>query len=151
VAITTSRDGTARVWDLATGHTTITLTGHTRQLTGVATTTLDGRPVAITTSDDDTARVWDLRTGYTIAVLTGHTGGVSGVATTTFDGHPVAITTGGDQTVRVWDVATAGCQATWPFPDAVDCITIATDGNVVLGMGHEVIALDLAPFLRELP
>ena len=36
VAITTSDDGTARVWDPATGQATATLTGHTRGVTGVA-------------------------------------------------------------------------------------------------------------------
>jgi len=48
VAVTTSEDGTGRVWDLATGRATATLTGHTGWVTGVATAILKGRPVAVT-------------------------------------------------------------------------------------------------------
>ncbi|MGO8885218.1 MAG: hypothetical protein ACLQI7_16245, partial [Streptosporangiaceae bacterium] len=106
VAITTSWDRTARVWDLITGHTTVILRGHHDFVTGVATATLDGRPVAITTSKDRTARVWDLTTGRTVAILTGHTAEVTGVATTTLDGRPVAITTGFFILSRVWDLTT---------------------------------------------
>ncbi len=54
-----------------------TLTGHTRAVSAVACTEVDGQPIAITTSDDNTARVWDLATGTMLAVLdyTGYTTG----------------------------------------------------------------------------
>ncbi len=84
------------------------------------------------------------------ATLTGHVGPVTGVATAILEGRPVAITTSGDRTARVWDLATAGCQAILAFPDALNCVAIAANGVVVLGMGHEVIALDLALSPRRL-
>ena len=111
VAITASRDGTARVWDLTTGQATATLTGHTGNVTGVATATVGGRPAAITVGDD-TARVWDLTTGQATATLTGHTSYVTAVATATLDGRPVAVTTSLDRTARVWDPATGQATAT---------------------------------------
>ncbi|WP_247197907.1 hypothetical protein [Streptomyces sp. GESEQ-35] len=64
-AVTASRAGTVRVWDLATG-TPLTpfLTGHTGEITSVACAVVDGTPVAITSAPpDDTVRVWNLRTG----------------------------------------------------------------------------------------
>ncbi|MFF3242132.1 hypothetical protein ACFYWY_00015 [Streptomyces sp. NPDC002870] len=69
VAITGSGDGTARVWDLTTGRTTATLTGHTGPVLTVATAHLGNRPVAITTSIDDAARVWDLTTASCLTVI----------------------------------------------------------------------------------
>ena len=57
---TASHDGTARIWDLATGTTRTTLQGHTGTR-GVAFSP-DGTLLA-TASDDGTARIWDLATG----------------------------------------------------------------------------------------
>ena len=88
--------------------------------------------------------------GQATATLTGHSGSVRGVATAILDGRPVAITASKDHTARLWDLAIAGCQAILAFPDAPTCVTIAANGIVVLGMGHEVIALDLASSLGRL-
>ncbi len=61
---TGSDDGTARVWDLATGQTISTLEGHTGSVLAVAWSP-DGQQV-LTGSCDGTARVWDLATGQTM-------------------------------------------------------------------------------------
>ena len=79
------------------------------------------------------------------ATLTGHTGGVTGVATAILDGRPVAITTSHDRTARVWDLTAAGCQTILDLPDNPSCVVFSASGTLVLGMGHEVIALDLVP------
>ena len=54
-ALTASRDGTARIWDLATGTALHTLTGHTAEVIAVAITP-DGTR-ALTGSRDGTARM----------------------------------------------------------------------------------------------
>jgi WD40 repeat protein len=55
--LTASRDGTARIWDAATGHELLALRGHTRIVWEAAFTPAgDG---VLTASDDGTARVWD--------------------------------------------------------------------------------------------
>ena len=79
-AVTTSDDGTAIVWDLATRLETARFTGHTEEVLAVAVTP-DGTR-AVTTSYDNTAIVWDLATGVETARFTGHTEAVSGVAVT---------------------------------------------------------------------
>jgi WD40 repeat protein len=143
VAVTASLGKTARVWDLARARTIAIYSGHDISVTGVATTTLDGRAVAVTTSWDQTVQTWDLATGRTISTFTGHDMMVEGVAVATFDGHPAAITFGVHNTARVWDLTGAVAQLTLTFPDAVTCAVAAADGIVIVGMGHEVIALTL--------
>ncbi len=54
-------DGTARIWDAATGETLHTLTTHAEAVWGVAFSP-DGTRLA-TASDDGTARIWDVATG----------------------------------------------------------------------------------------
>ncbi|MBT2224326.1 WD40 repeat domain-containing serine/threonine protein kinase [Nonomuraea sp. NEAU-A123] len=52
-------DYTARLWDVATGHTTATLTGHNNNVTSVAFSP-DGKTLA-TGSWDNTARLWKIK------------------------------------------------------------------------------------------
>ena len=105
---TASRDGTARLWDPATGHCLRTLTGHTGEVTGVAFSP-DGQLLA-TASRDKTARLWDPATGHCLRTLTGHTGEVTGVAFSP-DGQLLA-TASRDGTARLWDPATGHCLRT---------------------------------------
>ena len=95
-------DGTARLWDVATGERLRTLTGRTGEVCGVAFSP-DGRLLA-TASLDRTARLWDPATGEHGRTLTGHDSGVTGVAFSP-DGRLLA-TAGIDRTARLWDPAT---------------------------------------------
>jgi len=62
VIATASWDGTARIWDPATGETLHTLTGHSLKVNYLAWGQLGDRPVIATASDDGTARIWELVT-----------------------------------------------------------------------------------------
>ena len=95
-------DGTARLWDVATGERLRTLTGRTGEVWGVAFSP-DGRLLA-TASLDRTARLWDPATGEQGRTLTGHDSGVTGVAFSP-DGRLLA-TADIDRTARLWDPAT---------------------------------------------
>jgi WD40 repeat protein len=113
-------DGTARVWDLATGTQHATLGGHTGGVTAAACTVLNGRPIAVTGDSgpyhgNGTLRLWDLVTGQAIGEpITGLQGQVNAVACTVLpDGRAVAVS--GDSgiyaqdvngTARVWDLTT---------------------------------------------
>ncbi|MEU4232536.1 serine/threonine-protein kinase [Nonomuraea sp. NPDC026600] len=101
-------DNTARLWDVTTGRTTATLSGHANPVSSVAFSP-DGKTIA-TGSHDSTARLWDVATGRTTAILTGHTKWISSVAFSP-DGKTLA-TGSGDYTARLWDVATGRAIAT---------------------------------------
>jgi WD40 repeat protein len=94
---TCSTDGTVRLWDLATGKTTATMT-HGGYVVSV-TFSPDGRTLA-SSSTDRTARLWDPVTGQASATLFGHTEIVWSVAFSP-DGHTLA-TGSADGTVRLW-------------------------------------------------
>ena len=63
-AVTAGQDGTAKVWDLASGTVTHTLRGHTAEVGRVAPVGDSGHVVTI--SADGTAREWDVTNGRAV-------------------------------------------------------------------------------------
>jgi WD40 repeat protein len=98
---TTSKDGTASVWDLASGRKLLTLRGHSGAVNGIAISR-DGRRLA-TTGADGTIRIWDGSTARQIHSMRGHRGAVWLPAFSP-NGRWL-VTTGEDYTTRIWDVA----------------------------------------------
>jgi WD40 repeat protein len=99
--VTSGFDGTARLWDIATGQSTAVLSGHEGRVNS-ASFSPDGTKV-ITAGEDGTAHLWDVASGKSIAVLSGHKGWVSS-ASFGPDGTKV-VTAGEDGTAHLWDVA----------------------------------------------
>ncbi|WP_405467195.1 WD40 repeat domain-containing protein [Streptomyces canus] len=149
-AVTAGGDGSVRVWDLTTGEQTRHLTGHTDRVRSVAVAELEGRPHAVTAGGDGSVRVWDLTTGHRTRHLTGHTGWVNSVAVAELEGRPHAVTAGNDRSVRVWDLTTGACLTTYHLPAVARAVTVAADDDVVVGVGHDVVVLNLAPLARRL-
>ena len=100
-AITSSYDGSLRVWDIARVAPLHVLAGHSGAVLALATTP-DGS-AAVSGSADSTARMWDLRTGTETARLEGHSGAVNAVAVSA-DGTR-AVTGSEDGTAALWDGA----------------------------------------------
>jgi WD40 repeat protein/transcriptional regulator with XRE-family HTH domain len=100
---TGSSDGTARLWDVATGQNIHVFTSHTGAV-GEAVFSPDGKYLLVG-SVDNTARLWDIASGETIQIFTGHTGGGDSVAFSP-DGKFMVTGGGKDKTARIWDVAT---------------------------------------------
>jgi len=61
------RDGTVRLWDVATGQVRVSLSGHAGQVTAVAVAP-DGSWLA-TGGEDGTVRIWDTATGQALALM----------------------------------------------------------------------------------
>jgi WD40 repeat protein len=118
---TAGKDGTARLWNPATGEHRRTLTGHESsefdvgEFPGLSDHWTDGGGVnwlafspdgrlLATASGDRTARLWDPATGEHRRTLTGHTRDLWDVAFSP-DGRLLA-TGGEDGTARLWDPAT---------------------------------------------
>jgi hypothetical protein len=104
--VTGSRQGTARVWDAATGAPVTPLLKHGRGLIRVAFSP-DGRRVATGGGGGYDARVWDVATGEALGPPLKHRGWVYHVAFSP-DGRRLA-TTCHDGTARVWNI---------PVPDS---------------------------------
>jgi WD40 repeat protein len=108
VAVSGSGDDTAaRVWNLRDGSLRAALRGHSRRVTKVALSAVDGETLAITADDNGVIRLWDLSDGSKRAELRAHCGAVTAMATGMVGGTPV-LATGADEQqpgeIRVWDL-----------------------------------------------
>ncbi|MDX8141690.1 WD40 repeat domain-containing protein [Lentzea sp. BCCO 10_0061] len=141
VAVTTSDDHTARVWNLSTGALRNTLIAHDGWVTDVVCTRVDGAAVAVTISRDETACVWDVATGSLRARLTGHSAELTSVACVEVEGVPVAITTSRDETARVWNLRTGRLRAVLAghhnWVNSVVCFEVAGRAVAVTTSGDQ--------------
>ena len=104
--VTSSRDGSMKVWNVETGaciHTIID-DDHVR---GIVSPKIHG-PIVVSGSTDRTVRIWKVREGSLLRTLTGHTGWVRHVQ---FDGKFV-VSSNLDNTIKIWDALTGECVRT---------------------------------------
>lgn len=101
--VTTSSDGTARLWDAGTGALIHVLHGHQAKVFD-ARFSPDGRRI-LTSGDDRTVMVWDSDSGKRLTSLRGpaRSGGIRGWFGA--DGNSV-MTLSDDTSLRVWNLAT---------------------------------------------
>ncbi|MGH3884658.1 MAG: hypothetical protein ACRDRC_14830, partial [Pseudonocardiaceae bacterium] len=142
IAVTSSRDHTMRIWDLATGTPIGLLTGHTGPVTAVACVQLDGCPIAVTGSWDHTVRIWDLTSGIPLGLLTGHIGPVTAVVCAQHDSHPIALTSSRDRTVRIWDLRTRRRIDRIDLPREVRTVAGTPAGGIVVAIGWDIVLLE---------
>jgi WD40 repeat protein len=130
-------DGTARIWDVASGRPLVTLRGHTATVVSVRFDSAGSR--AVTASQDGTARIWDVASGKLLATLSGHTDAVWD-ARFSPDGARI-ITASRDGTVRTWDAASGRLLLILTrrleesgfamfSPDSTRAVTAGSDGTV---------------------
>jgi Tol biopolymer transport system component len=110
---TASVDGTAKVWDAASGQDLLTLRGHGDTVTSVAWSP-DGTRLA-TASWDETVKVWDGDSGKELLTLRGHSRYVESIVWSP-DGKRLA-TGSDDGTAKVWDAVTGHEIRTLSGPD----------------------------------
>jgi WD40 repeat protein len=117
-----SADGTARVWDPASGYSIgVPFTGHTGPVNGVCvvprfeeSNTAEGHVWLASAGADGTVRIWDPITGQPVGpAMTGHVGPVQSVCAVlaartvgTADKCVWLASAGADGTVRIWDPIT---------------------------------------------
>ncbi|XTV36958.1 trypsin-like peptidase domain-containing protein (plasmid) [Streptomyces sp. P10-4] len=116
--------GPVRLWDVKTGQSYATLTGHTKPVETLAFSP-DGTTLA-TGSKDGTVRLWDTRVGVSRATFTGPSREVTSVA---FSPDGTTLATGGDEgSTRLWDVRTERPRVT---------LAGHTEGVSSIVFGHE--------------
>jgi WD40 repeat protein/DNA-binding SARP family transcriptional activator len=103
--VTAGLDGTARVWDTASGEAQFILTGHEGQLQ-CAEFSPDGQRLA-TGGDDGTARIWDLGPGSTAGQELVRIERDTAVRAVAFSPDGTMLATGSnDGTIELWDAGT---------------------------------------------
>ena len=127
------QDGTARLWDVASGKSLRVLRGHAHDVNWVEFSP-DGRTLA-TASEDTAAKLWDAATGEPLRTLTGHQVEVVS-ARFTPDGRRL-VTCDRDGHVFVWDVATGSQQLSFDTQiEYIEAMAIYPDGKSLLVAGN---------------
>jgi WD40 repeat protein/tRNA A-37 threonylcarbamoyl transferase component Bud32 len=128
-------DGTARIWDVATGRLIKALDHHGTEVNAAVFSPDESR--VATGSDDGLVRLWDAASGVVIREFTpAHTDEVSCLAFTP-DGRRL-ISGGKDRRLAVWDVATGHALVRDdPHADWILSLAMARDGKfAVVGTGN---------------
>ena len=146
-AISTSLDGTLKVWEMESGICIRTLKevvpGWKDYATSVALTS-NGRH-AILASSDHMLRLWDIESGTCLRTFIGHTDSVNDVAITP-DGHYAVSAAGGrnspsDYSLKIWDLESGACLRTLEgHTGPVKSVALMQDGRrAVSGSQDETI------------
>lgn len=150
-AVTTTGEEALRVWDLTTGAALATVAIGDTGLTALTCTTVDGRSVAVTGAENGTVQGWDLTTGTVHTTLAGHDGAISAVTCTKLDGSLVVVTAGKDATVRIWNLASAELLTTLNFPSPVNALSVGPTGEIITGVGWDLVVTDRRPSKQPAP
>jgi WD40 repeat protein len=133
--LTASRDGTARVWDVASRKPVFVL--HHDGAVVSAQFSTDGTRI-VTGSDDRTARIWDARTGTQLGRTLVHG---APVASAVFSPEGARVLTASGSEARVWDVL-SGTAVSEPigFERTIRSATFSPDGLHVLTASDDMTA-----------
>ncbi|MDJ0526279.1 MAG: WD40 repeat domain-containing protein [Microcystis sp. M53603_WE2] len=128
--IISAASGTVKVWDIATGQESLTLTNPNSLVDRVAVSQ-DGTKIVGSFYTDGIVKVWDVKTGRELLGLNVDSYCVHGVALTP-DGTKI-VTGGWDQNVKVWDIKngkkllTLTGHKTW-----VEFVAVTADGTKII-------------------
>jgi WD40 repeat protein len=131
--VSSSQDGTIRLWDLETQQELGQLVGHTAEANALAWSA-DGQRI-LTGSDDGTVRLWDAATGRELCRCHGHRGRVWSVALSA-DGRR-ALSGGEDHSVRVWDVDSGLLSSVLTHKAGVRRVALSPDGHTALSCSSD--------------
>jgi WD40 repeat protein len=133
--VSSSRDSTIKIWDVASGELKRTLTNHTRDVYDVEFSH-DGKLMA-TGSTDTTIILWDAKTFEPIRTLKGHTAAIREVAFSKDDKTLASV--GEDSTFRLWDVATGQLKVTrTEHTKKVKSVCYYPDGKTIATVSHDL-------------
>ena len=135
--LSTSLDGTAKLWDIAHAERLHALCGHHSFVTALVL--LPDQARLLSASRDSTLKVWDLKTGQHLQTLSGHAASVDECAVLP-DGKR-AVSASYDATLKIWDLQTGKALCTlqghsgWvsscaALPDGQHVVSAAMDGTL---------------------
>ncbi len=133
--LTGSNDGTARLWESASGRLLLSFVGHKASVSCVAFSA-DGQFV-VTGSDDETIRIWERHIGTLRFCLDKHTAGITSIACST-DGREL-ISGSNDRSVRIWDMHEGKQKTSWQAPMRIGALALAAGRQwIVIASGDSV-------------
>lgn len=145
LVLTGCTDGTARIWDLASrAQAGEPLAGHSTAswVQGVATGTVDGRPVAVTGAND--LRTWDLATHEPVVESALDYGAsVTALAVDQHGDQLMAAVACRDRTVRICDVPAGHRRVVLSFPEEPAAVAYAR-GSLLIAYGHDLAAYEVS-------
>ena len=136
------QDGTARLWDTATGESLGIIRGHDGDVNYV-TFSADGKLMA-TGGDDGTVRLWDAISGAPLSTFGKHSDWVT-CAVFTPDGRRL-ISGAKDKRVRIWEITTRLEQESLAAGVPIEGMALSPDGRTLVtgGPNDSVQLWDLA-------
>lgn len=135
--VSSSKDGTAQVWDSKTGNLVTKYTGHSAPVSWVAWSP-DGKHIA-SGGSDNTVQVWNAFTGQLTTRYTGHTAPVVCLAWSP-DGKNIA-SGGADHTIQVWNAFSGQLVTRYGgHSDNVNGISWSPDGNYIASASNDKTA-----------
>jgi len=140
-ALSSSWDGTLRLWDLTKGKTHRRFVGHSKDVLSVAFSP-DNRQI-VSGSRDRSIRMWNTlgECKFTIKEE-GHSDWVSCVRFSPSATNPLIVTGGWDKTVKAWTPST--CKLKFNLighTGYVNCVTISPDGSLCASGGEDGTAM----------
>lgn len=143
IALTGSRDSTARLWNLRTFTLVCApLTGHEGDVNAVAFGEFNGRVIAFTGDDGGTVYAWDPLTGNQLDLpIPEAKDWVTTLAYGKLLGDPVLAIGAADGTVRIWYGVTKQTIAEAQLHTAPQAMMIHPDGYLCIGTKMGVVAL----------
>jgi WD40 repeat protein/serine/threonine protein kinase len=127
--VSTSVDGSIKIWDSQTGPKTLTFTSHPNLYCVVFSP--DGRRI-VSGSRDGTIKMWDSETGEEMLTLNGHSRTAERVAFSP-DGKRIVSTS--DTTLKIWDAETG--EETLTFEGDVVSVSFSPDGKHIVSAGSD--------------
>jgi WD40 repeat protein/predicted ATPase/transcriptional regulator with XRE-family HTH domain/Tfp pilus assembly protein PilF len=134
LVVSTSDDGTVRLWEATSGRLLATLEGHGSGVRGAAVSG-DGRLVA-SGGYDGTVKLWEAPSGRLRATLAGHASAVMCVA---LSGDGQLVASGSfDGTLKLWEAATRRLLATLAgHTGGVLGVALSRDGRLLASGGYD--------------
>ena len=133
-------DSNVYLWDVASGKTLATLSGHKHEVM-VVRFTPDGKQI-VSASWDKTVRIWEADSQTLIRTLSGHSGGVSALAISP-DGNVIA-SGSEDQTIRLWNRSTGALIRTLAKDiGRVRSLNFGADGRLLSGSSDTIHVWDV--------
>jgi WD40 repeat protein len=132
--VTSSEDGTARIWDIGSGVELVRIAGHSNAVAS-AVFNREGT-LLLTSSADGTARIWDVASGRQLAIFEGHEDDVTCAAFIPGDNH--IVTASEDATARIWRVDQNEPPVVLQGHEgSVLGLTVRPDGKQILTVSHD--------------